>query len=164
MNHTITPAPVKKTLTVRASPETAFRVFTEGFDRWWPRSHHIGKAELKHAIIEPKAGGRWYEVCADGSECEWGDVLAWEPPLPGGQRGRLLLAWRLNAQWDYERELLTEVEVRFTALDDGQTRVDFEHRGFERMGAGGEAARAGVDSPGGWGAILAEFKTVADAA
>lgn len=151
------PAPVRKTLTVRATPETAFRVFTEGFDRWWPRSHHIGKAELARAIIEPKAGGRWYEVGVDGSECPWGEVLAWEPP------GRLLLAWRLNAQWEYDPDLLTEVEVRFTALDDGQTRVDFEHRGFERMGAGGEAARAGVDSPSGWGAILAAFKDVLEA-
>lgn len=157
MSQTINPAPVRKTLTVRATPETAFRVFTEGFDRWWPRSHHIGKAELARAIIEPKAGGRWYEVGVDASECPWGEVLAWEPP------GRLLLAWRLNAQWEYDPDLLTEVEVRFTALDDGQTRVDFEHRGFERMGAGGEAARAGVDSPSGWGAILAAFKDVLEA-
>jgi uncharacterized protein YndB with AHSA1/START domain len=163
MSQTITPAPVRKTLTVRAAPETAFRVFTEGFDRWWPRTHHIGKAELKQAIIEPRAGGRWYEVCVDGSECEWGDVLAWEPPVPGGERGRLLLAWRLNAQWDYDPDLLTEVEVIFTALGDGQTRVDFEHRGFERMGAGGETARMSVDSPSGWGAILAEFKTLIEA-
>ncbi|WP_421936845.1 SRPBCC family protein [Phenylobacterium sp.] len=157
MSQTIKPAPVRKTLTVRASPETAFKVFTEGFDRWWPRSHHIGKAELKAAFIEPRTGGRWYETCADGSECEWGDVLAWEPPT------RLLLAWRLNAQWQYDPDLLTEVEVLFTAQADGQTRVDFEHRGFERMGVDGAAARAGVDSPGGWGAILAEFKRVADA-
>jgi uncharacterized protein YndB with AHSA1/START domain len=157
VSQTITPAPVKKTLTVRASPETAFRVFTEGFDRWWPRSHHIGKAELKAAFIEPRVGGRWYETCVDGSECEWGDVLAWDPPR------RLLLAWRLNAQWEYDPDLLTEVEVNFVPLGDGQTRVDFEHRGFERMGPAGEGARAGVDGPNGWGAILAEFAKVLEA-
>ena len=157
MSPTIKPAPVRKTLIVRASPETAFRVFTADFDRWWPRSHHIGRSELKQAIIEPRAGGRWYEVCVDGLECDWGDVLAWEPPT------RLLLAWRLNAQWDYDSDLLTEVEVLFTDLGDGQTRVDFEHRGFERMGAGGEQARMSVDSPSGWGAILAQFKTVVEA-
>jgi uncharacterized protein YndB with AHSA1/START domain len=157
MSQTITPAPVRKTLTLRASPETAFRVFTEGFDRWWPRSHHIGKAELKQAFIEPRVGGRWYETCVDGSECDWGDVLAWDPPR------RLLLAWRLNAQWEYDPALLTEVEVNFVALGEGQTRIDFEHRGFERMGAGGEAARAGVDGPNGWGAILAEFQKTVEA-
>jgi uncharacterized protein YndB with AHSA1/START domain len=157
VSQTITPAPVRKMVTVRASPETAFRVFTEGFDRWWPRSHHTGREEVKTAIIEPRVGGRWYETCVDGSECDWGDVLAWDPPR------RLLLAWRLNAQWEYDPDLLTEVEVNFVPLGDGQTRVDFEHRGFERMGAAGEQARAGVDSPAGWGAILAEFKAVAEA-
>lgn len=156
MSQTITLAPVRKTLTVRVSAETAFRVFTDGFDRWWPRSHHIGKADIARAIIEPKVGGRWYEVCVDGSECDWGDVLAWEPPA------RLLLAWRLNARWEYDPHLLTEVEVRFVALGEHETRVDFEHGGFERMGAGGEAARAGVDSPNGWGAILAEFQKTAE--
>jgi uncharacterized protein YndB with AHSA1/START domain len=157
MSQTIKPAPVRKTLTVRATPETAFRVFTADFDRWWPRTHHIGKSELAKAFIEPRVGGRWYEVCVDGSECDWGDVLAWDPPR------RLLLAWRLNAQWEYEPDLLTEVEVNFVAVEDGRTRVDFEHRGFERMGAGGETARAGIDGPNGWGAILAEFKTVLEA-
>jgi len=157
MSQTITPAAVRKTLVVQASPETAFKVFTDGFDRWWPRSHHIGKAELAKAIMEPRAGGRWYEVCVDGSECEWGDVLTWDPPR------RLVLAWRLNAQWAYDPDLLTEVEVQFVPVADGQTRIDFEHRGFERMGAGGEAARAGVDGPEGWGAILAEFKAAAEA-
>jgi uncharacterized protein YndB with AHSA1/START domain len=157
VSQTIKPAPVRKTLTVRASPETAFWVFTEGLDRWWPRTHHIGKSDLAKAIIEPRTGGRWYEVGVDGSECAWGDVLAWEPPE------RLLLAWRLNPTWGYDPDLLTEVEVRFTPLGDSQTRVDFEHRGFERMGADGETARARVDSPNGWGAILARFKQVLEA-
>jgi uncharacterized protein YndB with AHSA1/START domain len=157
MTTTIKPAPVRKTVTVRASAEKAFHVFTDGFDRWWPRSHHIGKSPLARGVIEPRLGGRWYEVGEDGSECDWGDVLAWEPPA------RLLLAWRLNAQWEYDPDLLTEVEVRFTPLGEGETRVDFEHRGFERMGAGGEAAREGVNGPNGWGAILAEFQTAAEA-
>jgi uncharacterized protein YndB with AHSA1/START domain len=158
MSQTIKPAPVRKTVTVRASAEKAFRVFTDGFDRWWPRTHHIGKSEMARGVIEPKAGGRWYEIGVDGSECDWGDVLAWEPPA------RLLLAWRLNAQWEYDPNLLTEVEVHFVALGENETRVDFEHRGFERMGAAGEQARAGVDSPNGWGAILAEFQKMAETA
>jgi hypothetical protein len=35
--------PVRKTVTVRASVDHAFKVYTEGFDTWWPRSHHIGR-------------------------------------------------------------------------------------------------------------------------
>ena len=158
MSQTIRPAPVRKTVTLACSPEKAFRVFTDGFDRWWPRTHHIGKSPMAKGIIEPRAGGRWYEVCEDGSECDWGDVLAWEPPA------RLVLAWRLNPRWEYDPNLLTEVDVRFVDISGGRTRVDFEHRGFEAMGVGGETARASVDSPNGWGALLAEFQKVAETA
>ena len=156
MSQMIKPAPVKKTLTVRADREKAFRIFTDGFDRWWPRGHHIGKAEMARAVIEPRAGGRWFEVGVDGSECDWGRVLAWEPP------GRLVLKWQLNPQWAYDPDLHTEVELVFTDLGGGETRVDFEHRLFENMGEGGEAARAGVDGPEGWAALLAAFKAEAE--
>jgi uncharacterized protein YndB with AHSA1/START domain len=157
VSQTIAPAPIRKTLVVRASRPTAFRVFTEGFDRWWPRSHHVGKAEMARGVLEPRAGGRWYEVGTDGAECPWGEVLAWEPP------GRLLLAWRLNGQFAYDPDLLTEVEVIFTPLSDVETQIDFEHRGLERMGSGAAEVRARVDGPNGWGAILSLFKTTAEA-
>jgi uncharacterized protein YndB with AHSA1/START domain len=153
MTQTIKPAPVRKTLTVAASPQRAFEVFTAGFDRWWPRSHTIGAAALKTAIIEPRQGGRWYGIDVDGGEDEWGDVLAWEPPT------RLVLAWRIGADWKYDKTRLTEVEVNFTALADGKTRVDFEHRLLENLGApaDAEAGRANLDSPGGWGGLLDMF-------
>jgi uncharacterized protein YndB with AHSA1/START domain len=158
MNATIAPAPVRKSLTVRCAPEKAFQVFTDGFDRWWPRSHHIGAAEEVTFIMEPRAGGRWYERGADGSESDWGEVLAWEPPA------RVLLAWRLNAQWAYDPKAHSEVEVRFTSAGDGLTRVDFEHRCLEVLGAGADQIREQIDSPEGWGAILAEFQKTAEAA
>ncbi|MDB5431131.1 MAG: ATPase [Caulobacter sp.] len=147
----ITPAPVRKTVTVKATPARAFEVFTAGFDRWWPRSHHIGGAELKQAFIEPRVGGRWYEVNSEGAECDWGKVLAWEPP------GRLMLAWQIGFDWKYDPALVTEVEVVFTAVGEGMTRVDFEHRNLERMGANAVDARASLDNPNGWGAILQSF-------
>lgn len=156
MSQTIQPAAIRKSLTVAASPEKAFRVFTDGFDRWWPKTHTIGKAPLAKAIIEPREGGRWYGVDENGHEDDWGDVLAWEPP------DRLLLAWRINGRWTYDPALLTEVEVRFTALADGQTQVDFEHRGLERMGEGAEETRARMESPNGWGGLLASFKQAAE--
>ena len=39
--------PVRKTISVNASPARAFQVFAEEFDTWWPRTHHIGKAPMK---------------------------------------------------------------------------------------------------------------------
>ena len=150
MSLAIKPAPVRKTLSVAAPPERAFDVFTAGFDRWWPRSHSIGESPLKTAVIESRPGGRWYGLLENGTEAEWGDVLAWEPP------SRLVLAWRIGVDWQYDPNLVTEVEVRFTPEGEG-TRVDFEHRHLERMGEGAEGARASFDSEGGWTGLLAMF-------
>ncbi len=150
MSLAIRPAPVRKSLTVATTPERAFEVFTAGFDRWWPRSHSIGEAPLKTAVIEPRQGGRWYGLLENGAQAEWGDVLAWEPPT------RLLLAWRIGADWKYDPNLLTEVEVVFTP-EGGGTRVNFEHRLLENMGAEGEGARATFDSEGGWTGLLQMF-------
>lgn len=151
MNLAIKPAPVRKTVTVATTPQRAFEVFTAGFDRWWPRSHSIGEAPLKTGVIEPRQGGRWYGLLENGTQAEWGDVLAWDPPT------RLLLAWRIGADWQYDAALLTEVEVVFTAEGAGATRVSLEHRLLENMGAAGEGARASFDSEGGWGGLLQMF-------
>jgi uncharacterized protein YndB with AHSA1/START domain len=157
VSQTITPAAIAKTFSVRATPERAFAIFTEGFDRWWPKTHSIGASPLKKAILEPGVGGRWYSQHEDGSENEWGDVLVWEPPA------RLVVAWRINAQFVYEPELLTEVDVRFTDLGSGETRVDFEHRGLERFGDSEAAKKTLTSMDGGWSLILDGFKTVASA-
>lgn len=155
MERTITIAPVRKSLRLNAPPARAFEVFTSGMSRWWPATHTILKSPFKEAVIEPREGGRWYHIGQDGSECETGTVRVWDPP------GRLVLVWRLNAKWEYEADLDTEVEVRFIA-DGAATKVELEHRHIERMGEGGEAARAAVDGPGGWTSILEEFRKSAE--
>ena len=147
---------VRKSVLVEASPEHAFDVFTAGFSTWWPLdTHHIGEADCVEAVIEPRAGGRWYERGEDGSECDWGHVLAWEPPR------RLVLAWQLDAQWDFNPALVTEVEVRFDAEPGGGTKVTLEHRCLERYGAGAEAARSGLASEGGWSGLLERYRQMA---
>jgi len=145
--------PVRKSITVKASAERAFRVFTEGIDTWWPRTHHIGKAPMRKTIIEGRTGGRCYSEQTDDTQCDWGRVLVWDPPC------RLIFSWQIAPTWQYEPDLAksSEVEVRFTPEPDGSTRVDLEHRYFERCGAGGETMRTAVDSPGGWGSILEHF-------
>lgn len=155
---TTTVAPVLKSITVRASAERAFKVFTDGFDTWWPRGHHIGSSPMKRAVIEPFVGGRCYSEQMDGTDCPWGQILVWDPPR------RFVMAWQITPEWKYQPNLneSSEVEVRFTPLPDGTTRVDLEHRHFERHGAGGDAMRTGVDSPNGWGSLMELFKAAAE--
>jgi uncharacterized protein YndB with AHSA1/START domain len=148
-----TDVPVRKTINVKASPERAFRVFTDEFDSWWPRSHHIGKAPMKKAIMQGTVGGRCYTEQTDGTECDWGTVLVWDPPR------RLVLAWQIDGRWQYEADLAksSEVEVRFTPEADGATRVDLEHRYLHRHGADEAAVRTGIESPNGWSGLLRLF-------
>jgi uncharacterized protein YndB with AHSA1/START domain len=148
-----TVAPVRKTITVKTSLEHAFHVFTAGFDSWWPKSHHIGPSPMTKGILEGRAGGRCYSEQQDGTEWDWGSVLAWEPPH------RLVIAWQIAPIWKYEPSLAksSEVEIRFTPLAGGETRVDLEHRHLERHGAGAAEMRKSIDGEGGWGALLDFF-------
>ena len=151
------PLSVKKTVLVAASQAIAFEVFTARLAAWWPMpSHHIGQAECVDVVVEPRVGGRWFERGSDGSECDWGRVLAWEPP------GRVVLAWQLGANWAFDPSLLTEVEVRFVAVDDRQTRVELEHRGLDAYGDAMEQMRDNFDS--GWPGILSGFAAAAASA
>ncbi|HEX8642804.1 MAG TPA: SRPBCC family protein [Allosphingosinicella sp.] len=154
----IVPAPIRKTLRVRATPDKAFRVFASGMGGWWMKSHSLLSAPQQDVVIEPRAGGRWYETGADGSEQDWGRVLAWEPPH------RLVLAWQLTADWAYDPAFETTVEVTFAADGDG-TLVQFEHRDLERYGARADEIRGGYESgmEGGWGALLDGYAKVAEA-
>lgn len=148
MNQIIKPAPIRQSVRVSAPIERAFEVFTTGMGRWWPKTHHICAGELDIPVIEPRPGGRWYERGADGVECEIGKVLLWEPPT------RLVLAWQLTADWKFDPNLITEVEVRFIADGKSATRVELEHRHLERYGDRAEAYRQQIGGDNGWGHLL----------
>jgi len=151
----IAPAAIRKTIEVRAPIARAFEVFATRMGEWWHKEHSIAKGTMQMDVrIEPKAGGRWYEVGADGSEHVWGRVLAYEPPH------RLLLAWQLTREFQYDPNFETTVEVRFEERD-GLTMVEFEHRDLERMGADAAELLEGMD--GGWGMLLGLFKARVEA-
>lgn len=159
MNKQIFPAPVRKTLTVKTGIERAFDVFTCDMGRWWLKSHSINKGTTqKDVIIEPKPKGRWYEIGADGSECQWGHVIAWDPPE------RVVLAWQLTADWQFDPDFVTEVEVRFTREGAHATRIDFEHRLLERYGEQAWKLRQSIDSGEGWTRLLEAYAEVAKGA
>jgi uncharacterized protein YndB with AHSA1/START domain len=146
---------VRKSVTVDVPIDKAFRAFTERFDSWWPRSHKIGAAEMKEAVLECRPGGRWYEIGEDGGECEWGRVLEWDPPH------RLVLAWQIDGAFHFDPELLTEVEICFVAEGPSRTRVDLEHRNLDRFGDSEEQLRVVFNSPNGWSGLLELFEKAA---
>jgi len=152
------PAPlaVRKTVTVAAPQAIAFEVFTGRIASWWPMAtHKIGQADCAAVVIEPRAGGRWFERGTDGVECDWGRVLAWEPPQ------RVVLAWQLSSAWAFDPAIRTEVEVRFTAIDARTTRVELEHRGLEVYGDEAGTMRDTFASRSGWGGMLEHYAEVA---
>ena len=148
---------VSRSVTVNAPIERAFSVFTERFTAWWPSSHQINPNGYEASFIEPRMGGRWYERAPDGTECEWGTVVAWEPPH------RLLLTWHLDGEWEYDAdpEHATEVEVRFTAEGPTVTRVDVTHSKLERARHSAQLAE-GVGLDGGWRGVLRRFGDVVE--
>jgi len=147
----IHPAPVRKSVVVKATAEKSFATFTSGIGRWWPRSKSIGSAPQADVVLEPRVGGRWYERGTDGSECEWGKVLQWQPP------SRVVLAWQIGSDWKFDPTLVTEVEITFTALSADETQVEIEHRHLERLGDGAAKARDAFDSEDGWTGVLKEL-------
>lgn len=150
---------VTKTVTVAASQERAFQVYTERFGGWWPKEHHIGAVEMATCRFEPRPGGRWYETGVDGSECDWGQVLVWEPPR------RVVHTWQLQGDFQHDPDpaKASEVEIRFIPEGPNRTRVELEHRHFDRHGSDAEAVRRGVSSPNGYEYCLARFAAAVDA-
>jgi uncharacterized protein YndB with AHSA1/START domain len=141
--------PVSTQVRVAASPEKAFRVFTEGFDRWWPRSHHIGEGDLVEAIVEPFVGGRWYEKNTSGNDCVWGEVLAWDPP------NGVSLSWAIDGEFHADPHHASRIDVTFTLDGDG-TVVLVEHSEFAGHKAAAELHGAVMDE-GGWPSLLEAY-------
>ena len=107
MSSSVTTEAIRKTVLVDFAPAEAFELFTGKVASWWPvRTHSYGGDAVKDVVLEPRVGGRLYEVTDDGEQ-DWGKVLDWQI---GDARG-------------------TEVEVRFSPEGPG-ARVELEHRGF----------------------------------
>ena len=141
--------PIRRSTRIGCSQAHAFETFTERLTEWWPlETHSIGGRETLAATLEPWVGGRLFERMRDGREAFWARVLVWEPPR------RLVLAWQVNPNTPAP----TEIEVRFSPDGDG-TRVDLEHRGWERLGTDGFEARRSYDSD--WPMVLGRFSEAA---
>jgi len=137
--------PLHLSFEVRCSAAHAFDVWTARIATWWPADHTVSGESSLAVVLEPRVGGRVFERTASGVEHDWGEITVWEPPR------------RLVYQWHLRRDGAdaTEVEVRFEPLGAGSTRVDIEHRGWERLGA--DAQRWRDANVGGWSTLLPHF-------
>ena len=138
--------PFRVAFEIEAPQDHAFDTWTHGIDRWWPPSHtQTGRSDLE-IVLEGRVGGRIFERTPDGEEFDWGQVEVWEPP------SRLVYSWHLKRD---PREP-TEVEIMFRAIGAEATRVEIEHRGWERLGAEGQDQRDRHGS--GWGSLLPHYQ------
>jgi uncharacterized protein YndB with AHSA1/START domain len=143
-------------ITVPLPPDRAFARFTEGMADWWPPEYTWAQQALDAITIEPAEGGRCYERGPYGFSCDWGRVVACEPPA------RLVFTWQISPQRVPQPDpaRASEVEVRFAAEGPGATRVELEHRHFERHGEGADAYRAAMTSRHGWPLLLERFANI----
>jgi uncharacterized protein YndB with AHSA1/START domain len=150
MSEQATIEPLRVSVTVRCTPERAFRVFTERIADWWPlASFSVYEDEAQTVVIEGHVGGRIYEIATDGREGEWGRLSAWEPP------DRIAYTWYPGRG----PETAQEVEIRFTPQGE-ETLVEVVQTRWERLGERAPAAREGYRT--GWGTVLGHFVRAAE--
>lgn len=144
--------PVRQSTVVRASVRHTFGTFVTKMGAWWPvQPFSAGRDRVREVTLEQRQGGRVYETWDDGTEVDWGTLIAWEPPE------RFVMTWTGTPA-------TTEVELTFTPLGPALTRVTVEHRGWDALTD--EQLAADCALPGGytsgaysagWGIILARL-------
>lgn len=139
---------VRERTTVPLDARQAFEVFTEGIGTWWPfQQFNYSGGRTRSVHLEPKEGGRFFEVLDDGSELVDGRVLTVQVPA------RIVFTYRAPT---YPAD--TEVEATFSARGAG-TEVELEHRGWERLGAEAREQRDGHAQ--GWAYLLGLYRQAA---
>jgi hypothetical protein len=149
--------PVRQSILVRSSRDHTFDVFVREIGAWWPlQPFSYGTDRVREVTFERKLNGRVFETWDDGTVREWGRVVAWQPPA------RFAMTWNITGT-------PTEVELSFTAEADNRTRVDLEHRGWDKLTETQLSAACAL--PGGylggsfregWARILACFIALAE--
>jgi uncharacterized protein YndB with AHSA1/START domain len=144
--------PIRLAFELDCPADHAFQVWTDQIGTWWPLDHTVAAEPGLAVVLEGKPGGRLFERTPAGVEHDWGEVLVWEPP------SRLVYSWHLRR----DRADATEVEIRFVPIGRRGTRVEIEHRAWERLGSEAEAWRD--RNLGGWSTLLPHYRVAAESA
>ncbi|MFE9693426.1 SRPBCC family protein [Micromonospora sp. NPDC005806] len=143
---------LRSSLLAPASAEQAFAIFTGSLTDWWVREYTwSGPEALAELGVEPRAGGMFYEIGPYGFRNDWGRVLTWDPPR------RLVFAWQIGADRVPVPDPAgaSEVEVLFLPEGPERTRVEVEHRNFDRHGEAAEGYRKALTA--GWHELLSRY-------
>jgi len=144
--------PVRVTVRVRRNIEDAFDLFTRDIGAWWLLDKaSFGGDRAFELHMEPFVGGRFFERYVDGEEHTGGRILRWEPPT------LVAYTWQ-HDDWSAP----TDVEVRFVEEEPSLTRVELEHRAWERLGPVAERMRDMYNN--GWPTVITCYASYARAA
>ena len=146
-------AVVRKQVVVKAPIDWAFAVFTSRFGDFKPPEHNLLGAPIAETVFQPQVGGYIIDRAADGSECRWARILAYEPP------DRVVFSWDISPSWQIETDpnQTSEVEVRFYPVSPDRTRLELEHRHIDRHGPESQFVTDSVDGDEGWPLYLDRY-------
>jgi uncharacterized protein YndB with AHSA1/START domain len=141
--------PLRLSFEVACTPAHAFDTWTQRTSMWWPASHTATHDPGARVVFEPRPGGRIFEHTPSGQDVDWGWITVWEPPR------------RLVYQWHIATDVASATEVEIAFIDLGErTRVEIEHRGWERLGDRGRSWRDANHA--GWDGVIPAFRTASE--
>ena len=134
--------PVVKVIDVPCDQKMAFDIFVADINSWWPLDKNsvsaMGGNVAKALKLEAKTGGSIIETGHDGTEHHWGSVKEYDPT------DKIVLNWHIGMP----ESSASLVEVRFSAVDDNNTRVELTHSNWEVFGEKANDMRNGYNA--GW--------------
>jgi Activator of Hsp90 ATPase homolog 1-like protein len=131
--------PIRHSITIAATPEVAFEVFTLGMGGWWDTAYTPDPDSFDGIALGPEVGSPVSMVHGTTSY-PFGNVTVWEPGVRYVQTFWLAM----------DPAHPSTIEVSFTSQGAG-CRVDLEHGGWNDDNV---AAR---DKYGDWGHLLARY-------
>lgn len=137
-------APIRRSIEVNASADSAFALFTSHIGSWWPLGQHSVYGAGSLVAFE---GDRLVERSRDGASV-WAEVVEWDPPRS------LRLAWHAG----HDASAATDLAITFEPVDrdaaGAVTLVTLVHGGWERTA---DPAQAAEEYGNGWPTVLDRF-------
>ena len=141
--------PLVKSIEVPCSQERAFDLFLGGMASWWPLSKIsisvMRGGSTKSLCVEAVEGGKIAEVSDKDEEHLWGTVRNYKPHEYIG------MDFHIPHPSETTR-VETLLELRFSALQAGNTRVELTQSNWDAFGDMAEMCRGGYN--GAWGMIF----------